>query len=203
MDEAPETDDGLIARVKKPADAQSWTEFAAVDRPVVVRMAIRRGLQPTDAQDVAQEVMLSVSRSIDRWEPRHSRQPFRAWLGTLAKNAILNALTRRRPDRGTGLSAVADRLNEVADDDPETTAELRLETQRELFRRVAQQIRGDFAPATWRMFWETEVNGRSVADVAVMLGRSAGAVYLARCRVMKRLREQAQAAMAGWGVEKR
>lgn len=191
MDESPETSESLIARVKDPRDAQAWTEFAAIYRPVVIRLAQRRGLQDADAQDVAQKVLLAVAQAIGRWEPRPN-QPFRAWLTKVARNAILNALTRRPPDAGTGLSAVAEQLNQVAQEDAQTTAELVLETRRELFRYAAEQIRDEFAPTTWDMFWKTEVNGKSVAEVAEELGRTPGAVYVARCRVMQRLRQRVQ-----------
>jgi tRNA G26 N,N-dimethylase Trm1 len=54
----------------------------------------------------------------------------------------------------------------------------------------AGTIPATLCAATWTMFWETEVNGSAVAEVAATTGRSAGAVYVARCRVMYRLREQ-------------
>jgi RNA polymerase sigma-70 factor (ECF subfamily) len=200
MDETPETSESLIARVKDLADGEAWTEFLAMYRPVVVRMALRRGLQDADAQDVAQKVLLAVSLAIGKWEPR-SEQPFRAWLGKIAHNAILNRLTRRPPDVGTGLSAVADQLNEVAEDDPDTAAEIVLETRRELFRLASQQVRVEFAPVTWEMFWETEVHEKSVEEVAAAFDRSPGAVYVARCRVMKRLRDRVQEVSVVWGVD--
>ncbi|MBC7853205.1 MAG: sigma-70 family RNA polymerase sigma factor [Pirellulaceae bacterium] len=200
MDETPETSESLIARVKDLADGDAWTEFLAMYRPVVVRLARRRGLQDADAQDVAQKVLLAVSLAIGKWEPR-SGQPFRAWLGKIAHNAILNALTRRPPDIGTGLSAVADQLNEVAEDDPDTSEAIVLETRRELFRLALQHIRMEFTPTTWEMFWETEVHGKSVDEVAASLERSPGAVYVARCRVMKRLRDRMQEVSAVWGID--
>jgi DNA-directed RNA polymerase specialized sigma24 family protein len=50
----PETNESLILRVKDPADAASWSQFLAIYRPVVVRMASRRSLQYADADDLAQ-----------------------------------------------------------------------------------------------------------------------------------------------------
>jgi RNA polymerase sigma-70 factor (ECF subfamily) len=200
MDETPETSESLIARVKDLADGDAWTEFLTMYRPVVVRLALRRGLQDADAQDVAQRVLLAVSQAIGRWQPQAGR-PFRAWLGKIAHNAILNALTRRPPDVGTGLSAVADELNDVAEDNPDTSVEIVLETRRELFRLASQQIQSEFAPATWEMFWETAINGKSIEEVAAMFDRSPGAVYVARCRVMKRLRDRTQEVSINWGIE--
>jgi RNA polymerase sigma-70 factor (ECF subfamily) len=190
MDDAPETSLTLIARVKDPADAAAWNEFVAIYRPVIYRMARRRGLQDADAHDLAQKVLMAVLRAIEEFEPGADRPPFRAWLARLSKNAIINALSRRRPDAGSGLTQTSELLNEQAADDPQTTAELALESRRETLRWAAEQIRGEFSEPVWRMFWETAVMGRPIADVAADLGRTPGAVYMARFRVMQRLKEK-------------
>ncbi|TWU38618.1 RNA polymerase sigma factor [Novipirellula artificiosorum] len=98
MPEFPETSHSLIARVSDPSDAASWAEFLAIYQPVIFRMARRRGLQIADAQDVLQQVFLSVARSIDGWEATEGRAPFRAWLTTIARNAITKSLSRRPSD---------------------------------------------------------------------------------------------------------
>ena len=65
----PEANESLILRVKDPADAASWSDFLSIYRPVVVRMACGLGLQHADADDLAQQVFLSVASAIDRREP--------------------------------------------------------------------------------------------------------------------------------------
>jgi RNA polymerase sigma-70 factor (ECF subfamily) len=192
MEPLPETSETLIARVKDPADAAAWTDFVAIYRPVIYRLARRRAMQDADAHDIAQKVLLAVSQAIQNWEPGQDRPPFRAWLTTLSRNAIINALSRRRPDVGSGSTQNLEILNAQAADDPQTTAELALESRRETLRWAAEQIRGEFSEAIWRMFWETAVLGRPTADVAADVGRTAGAVYMARFRVMQRLKEKVQ-----------
>ena len=59
-----------------------------------------------------------------------------------------------------------------------------------MFRWAADEVKGEFAPTTWRAFWLTAVEGRSPADVAAELGLSVGAVYIARSRVLARLRHR-------------
>ena len=51
-------------------------------------------------------------------------------------------------------------------------------------------VRTDFGDATWRVFWETAANGRPAADVAAEFGITPNAVYLARSRVLHRLRAE-------------
>lgn len=189
MQSSPGTSESLIARIKDPADAAAWGEFVAIYGPVVYRLA-RRRMQDADAQDIVQQVLLAVSQSIDRWSPGTGQPPFRAWLARISKNAILNAVTRRRPDQGNGSTSVVELLNQQADDDPQTTAELALETRRETLRWATRQIRAEFSENTWRLFWETAVLGRAAADVANSMQRTVGAVYMARFKVMQRLKEK-------------
>ena len=58
------------------------------------------------------------------------------------------------------------------------------------FRWAAEEIRGEFAPATWQAFWLTAVGGRPPKEVASELGLSVGAVYIARSRILARLRQR-------------
>ena len=154
MPEFPETSHSLIARVKDPSDAASWAEFLAIYQPVVFRMARRRGLQIADAQDVLQQVFLAVARSIDGWEAAEERPPFRAWLTTIARNAITKSLSRRPSDAATGSSSVDQLLNAIPDDEA-TTSEL-------VRRRDARSFIGQWSrfvanSATWSGRVSTEL----------------------------------------------
>jgi RNA polymerase sigma-70 factor (ECF subfamily) len=51
-------------------------------------------------------------------------------------------------------------------------------------------MQSDFQPATWRACWEHVAEGRPAAEVAAELGMTEGAVYVARCRVLRRLRSE-------------
>src|SRR5205823_4238558 len=99
------------------------------------------------------------------------RPPFRAWLVTITRNAVTKALTRQRPDAGTGSSSVLELLNAEPAEEPETTAEFLLESRREALRWATDQVRPEFSEATWRLFWETTIEGHPVAEVARITGR--------------------------------
>jgi len=186
----PETNESLILRVKDPADAASWSNFLAIYRPVVVRMACGRGLQHADADDLAQQVFLSVARAIGDWEPDSQQPPFRAWLTRIARNAIVNALTRRKPDAAGGSTSLQEMLCELPERNDETTQQLIEESRREAMRWAADEIRSEFTELTWAMFWQTSIEGESVAEVARQQNKTPGAVYMARFRVMQRLKEK-------------
>lgn len=126
MSEFPETNQSLIARVRDSADAAAWAEFLGIYQPVVFRMARRRGLQDADAHDVMQQVFLSISRSIEDWTAGENQPPFRAWLTTVARNAITKALSRRPRDLATGSTSMIELLH--SHPEPEaTTVELQLD----------------------------------------------------------------------------
>ncbi len=190
MHEWPETSESLMLRVKDPSDAVAWSTLLDIYRPVVLRMAASRGMQATDAEDLAQGVFISIARNVENWEVGEGLPPFRVWLCRIARNAIVNAITRRRPDTAAGSTSVQQLLAEVPERDAGVTEELLQDSRREAFRWAASEIKHEFKPATWSMFWQTSVDGRPIAEVAKELGRTTGAVYLARCRVMQRLKEK-------------
>jgi RNA polymerase sigma-70 factor, ECF subfamily len=200
MPDFPETNHSLIARVKDLGDGVAWAEFLGIYQPVVFRMARRRGLQDADAQDVMQQVFLSISRSIEGWIPGELQPPFRAWLTTIARNAITKALTRRPRDAATGSTSMAELLD--AQPDPaETTAELLAEASKEMVRWATEQIRAEFSEATWNVFWLTAIEGVPIAEVAKSTERSAGAVYVARYRVIARLKDKVLEVSQLWHLQ--
>ncbi len=186
----PETNESLILRVKDPADAASWSDFLAIYRPVVVRMACGLGLQYADADDLAQQVFLSVAKAIEAWEPDAHQPPFRVWLSRITRNAIVNALTRRRPDAPSGSSSVQEMLHEMPARNDETTQQLIHESRSEAIRWATREIQSEFTEITWAMFWLTAIEGTSVEEVARQQNKSPGAVYMARFKVMQRLRQK-------------
>jgi len=108
----PETRDSLIIQVKDPSNRIAWEEFSEVYRPVIYRIARTKGMQSADAQDLVQQVLISVADAIGRWEPRGDDVRFRNWLSRITRNAILKSLTRGPLDRAVGGSVAFDLLHE-------------------------------------------------------------------------------------------
>jgi RNA polymerase sigma-70 factor (ECF subfamily) len=193
MTSLPETRASLILRLPDAADVLAWDQFAAVYGPLVYRLARRQGLQPADADDLVQEVFSAVSRSVAGWLNNGQRGPFRAWLLRIAKNTAINFLTRpRHQPIAAGGSDTLRRLSQHTDPASESASEFDLEYRRELFRWAAAQLRELVSESTWQAFWRTTIDEQPVEGVAQELKMSVGSVYIARSRVMARLRTLVQ-----------
>jgi len=189
MTDSSATRQSLLVRLKDPRDGQAWSEFVAIYTPLVDRLARANGLQAADAADLTQEVFRAVSGAIDRYDPDPARGSFRGWLFRIARNLMINLLAARRiRPQATGDSDVQELLERVPAPDGAETALFDLEYRRRLFVWAAEQIRGEFRGSTWQAFWLTAVEGRTPRMAAEESGISVGAVYIAKSRVMARLR---------------
>jgi len=110
--EFPETRASLLLQIQAGVDNDAWQEFVTTYRPIIYRLARKRGLQDADAQDLAQQVLLSIARSIEHWQKNDESVRFRHWLRRVAKNAIYNALTRQPRDRAAGGTSIQGFLEE-------------------------------------------------------------------------------------------
>jgi RNA polymerase sigma-70 factor (ECF subfamily) len=186
----PETRPSLLIRVRDSADKAAWQEFVEIYRPVILRLARQKGMQAADADDVAQEVLAAVAKAVEQREHDPKRAKFRTWLNRVANNAILNALTRGRPDRGSGDSALQSVLNQHESHTGPDSDLLRLEHRREVLRWATRHVQKEFHQVTWDAFWLTAIEGRSVEVVAKELAKNPGAIYAARSRVIRRIQEK-------------
>lgn len=71
-------------------------DLVSEHRERVLRHCSRRGLDPSDAADVSQEVFIKVMRSLHRFENRY---PFTTWLYRITENAIIDHIRRRSHHR--------------------------------------------------------------------------------------------------------
>lgn len=185
----PETNPQLLVRLRDRGDEQAWFEFVELYRPAILRLARHRGMPPTDCEDLAQGVLLSVAGAIDGWEHDPLRGRFRTWLHTIARRKVIDAL-RRRPvsvaSGGTSVQRMLDAHEARADD----SRILRTELRRQIFQRQAQAIRDEFEESTWDCFWLVAVDGVEPAEAARRTGKTVGAVYAAKGRVARRLMRQ-------------
>ncbi len=188
MSNMPETRQSLILQIQDPANRDAWEAFAELYRPIVYRLARRRGLQDADAEDLAQQVLVSIARAVPEWQ-RRPQTRFRHWLNRIARNAIINALTRRRHDAAVGGSDFMRSVHRLSEPSSDLESQIENEYERQIYRRAAQIVRESVNEDTWLAFFFTIVQGESTEAVATRLGKTIGNVHAARSRLMRRLQK--------------
>ena len=174
----------LLDRLRRPLAQEDWARFAELYTPLIYSWARRAGLPEQDAADLVQDVFVTLLQKLPEFAyDRH--QSFRAWLRAVTLNRWRDNCRRRpaTPLAGNGaLAAVpgSDGLDAFWD----------AEYHRHLVGRALKVMQAEFEPATWKACWECVACGRSAAEVAALLGISENAVYIARCRVLRRLRRE-------------
>ncbi|MEO8269590.1 MAG: hypothetical protein ABI557_07720 [Aureliella sp.] len=67
MAQSQDTRESLLIALRDPGNTTAWKEFSAIYRPMISHIARRMGLHPSDAEDAAQQLMLTVSQAIGGW----------------------------------------------------------------------------------------------------------------------------------------
>lgn len=179
----------LLIRLRDSDDTDAWDQFAEIYSPLVFEFARRDGMQDSDAADLVQEVMQEVAGSIKRFDYDPSVGRFRSWLYKIAKRTSGHLRRRQaRQPKGSGDTRAMDQLHAVADSKEIPEEAWDQQYQRQLLSWAADKIRDDFQETTWKAFWMTAVEGLQAANVATKLGVSVGSVYVAKNRVIKKLR---------------
>jgi RNA polymerase sigma-70 factor (ECF subfamily) len=194
MSHSSQTRLSLVVRLKNAQDHEAWTEFMAIYEPLILRLMVRQGLQESDARDACQQVLQAVARDISQWKPDGNQASFRRWLSRIARNRAVKFLVKeRKTPRAAGGSGAQNLLEGQPDAAVSLEEAYEREFQRQLLLRAADQVRPEFRESTWAAFWETCVESRPIAEVAAELGTSVGNVYVARSRVIARLRKKVEA----------
>jgi RNA polymerase sigma-70 factor (ECF subfamily) len=194
MAEIPPTRASLLVRLRDPRDAAAWAEFIDLYGPLIYHYARKQGLQDADAADLGQEVLRSVAASVGRLEYDPRRGSFRNWLFTVVRRRLSHwRAARAHRTRGSGDPATW----QLLEDHPAPATEevgWQAEWEDRVFAWACEQVRRDVTDPTWQAFWRTAMEGQPTRQVAADLGLTATAVYLARHRVVARLKELVRSA---------
>lgn len=186
------TSPSMLERLHADPNAAEWSRVNSLYGPLVRGWLVRKGIRPDDADDLTQEVLVVVVRRFPEF--RHNRRPgaFRAWLRVIAVNCCRDfwKANRLRPQAPGGVD-FGGYLDQVAD--PTNPLAAAWDRDHDLFvaRRLLDLIRPEFEPKTWEAFRRVTVGGESAADAAAALGTTPNAVFIAKSRVLARLREEA------------
>jgi RNA polymerase sigma-70 factor (ECF subfamily) len=196
MADSPTTQLSLLVRIRDRGDGRAWSEFVELYAPLVYALARRHGLQDADAADLTQDVLRTVARVAPRFAYDPGRGSFRGWLFTVTRNQLRKWTNARQ--RHPSASGGDEERRWLAEHPAPAEEEAWEQEYRErLFAWAAERVRPVCQPRTWEAFWQTAVEDRDPRVVARSLGLSVGAVYIARSRVLARLRDQVRQAEEG------
>lgn len=191
MGNAPTTRHSLLMRLRDRQNGAAWSLFVEIYAPLIYGLARRKGLQDADAADLTQSVLQSVSAAASDFE-YDPQKSFRGWLFTIVRNRVTDfQRSEKRRAVAAGDTATQALIEQRAGDEDEL-GQWEREHEQRLFEVAAGKVRGEVHDSTWRAFQQTAVEGKSGKEVAEALGMSVAAVYLAKSRVMARIREQIQ-----------
>ncbi len=174
----------LLLRLKDRSKTDAWDRFVELYTPLLLYWGRRAGLTSDDAADLAQEVLLTLLQKLPEFDYDRGGS-FRSWLRTVTMNKWRDRQRRnaRQPAANCDdVAAVADR----ADDDTFWGQEHR----QLLVRRALELMQRDFEENTWKACWQTVVESRPAREVACELGITENAVYIAKWRVLRHLRQE-------------
>lgn len=177
----------LIRRIRDLCDQEAWGQFVDIYGPLLYRYGRQKRLQDADSVDLMQEVLGEVARSIGRfdYDPKIGR--FRNWLLLIARRRLVDLYRKKsRRSSGSGDTAVLNLLRNLPAE--EEANQWEMEYRQRIFVWAMQQVRHKFLDKTWQAFERTAIGGESPLKVAKSLGISIGTVYVARSRVIKKLR---------------
>jgi len=177
------TSGSLLEQLRHPGEEAAWARFVKLYTPLIYTWGRRMGVPRQEALDLVQDVLTVLVQKL----PNFSYDPdksFRGWLRTVTLNKLREQM-RRRPG---AVNASDSFLDDLARNSGSDTFEEK-EYRRHLVRRALHLMQTDFEPTTWKACWEHIVSGRSAAEVGRELGITEGAVYVAKYRVLRRLRE--------------
>ena len=168
----------------------AWDRLVHLYTPLVFSWGRREGLSEADALDVGQDVFLAVWRNIQTFRRDRPHDSFRGWLRVITHNKIVD-LRRKRGQEALGGSEALTLAQQVPDTASSDADRARDRAEASLiYHRAMALIQKEFEATTWRAFEAVVLNGQTTAETAAKLAVSKNVVYLAKSRVLKRLREE-------------
>lgn len=183
------TQKSLILRIRDVSDAEAWSHFVEIYGPLIYRYARRQGVQDADAADLSQTVLTEVARCIDRFDYDATLGRFRNWLMVIARYKLSRLAHKQARHAGSGDTRMLTLLEQQPSAD-ELSEKWESDYQSHLFRWAADQVRDEVTEPTWQAFWQTAVENRSPTEVAKNLDMKVGTIYVAKSRVLLRIRDK-------------
>jgi len=182
----------LLDQLKAPEDGTAWDRLDQVYRPLIRKWLLKYDVQVSDADDLTQEVLVAVAKDIEAFKHNGRDGAFRAWLKGILVNRLRNFWrSRDRRPNANGDSNLDDRLNQLDDPASQITLIWNNEHDKHVLQTLLTVTEPHFEATTWDAFRKVTLEGMKPNLVAEQLGISTNAVFIAKSRVLSRLRHEA------------
>lgn len=190
MTESNDTPRSLLDRLARSPGESDWRRLVDLYQPFIGRWLRQAGVPEADADDLGQEVLSVLVREIPSFRHGENRGAFRRWLRTVVVNRTRGFWRARQ----TGPQQLGDVAVLDALEDPSSglSGEWDREHDAHVAQRLLAALESEFTPTTWRAFRRQVVDGIKAAEVAAELGMSVNAVLVAKSRVLRRFRSEAE-----------
>lgn len=188
-----QTSHSLLGRLKDSSrTSDDWNHLLDIYSPLIRSWLRKYEIQHTDANDLVQEVLLTVHKDIGKFDHNGRQGAFRGWLKAILVNRLRNFWrSRDRQPRTTRGGDIDSRLDQLADPSSEMSRIWNREHDQFVLRQLLSLTEPHFAPNTWKAFCRVAIDREKPAFVAEGLGITLNAVCLAKSRVIRRLRQEA------------
>lgn len=188
-----ETSFSLLERLRIEPDDASWKRLVDLYSPLLRHWLRRHLLVEADAEDLVQDVLAALVSELPTFEHNGRPGAFRCWLRTILVHR-LQAFWRARRYRPQALgdSALANKIEQLEDPASGLSQLWDREHDCHVMSRLLQEIEPHVAPSTWQAFRRVVLDGQDEEAVAKELGLSVNAVFIAKSRVLARLRREAK-----------
>ena len=188
-----ETSLSLIDRLCHSPESESWNRLLELYSPLIRSWLRKYDVQDSDAEDLLQEVLLAVSKDLSKFEHRQHPGAFRGWLRAIMVNRLRKFWrSRDRRPQARADSDINAKLAQLEDPASGVTQIWNRDHDQHVLRQLLAIVEPQFAPNTWNAFCRVALDGAKPAAVAQELEISLNAVIIAKCRVLSRLRQEAE-----------
>jgi RNA polymerase sigma factor (sigma-70 family) len=183
------TRQSLLSRLKDWNDQESWKVFFDTYWRLIYNAAVKAGLTDAEAQDVVQETVISVMKSMPGFNYSSQKGSFKSWLLKLTSWRISDQLRKRQQDiecepdeRHTSTETEAAVIERIVDP-AGLEATWDEEWEKNLFEAAVERVKRKIDPGQYQLFDLYVFKKWSVMKIVKTLMVNPGKVYLAKHRV--------------------
>ncbi len=182
----------FLEQFRQDQSSGQWTRLVDLYTPILQNWLRRyEDLSPTDAEDIIQEALLTISQELPRFQHNQKPGAFRNWLRQILVHRLRRFWDSQNQPQAIGGSDFQKHLEELQDDASPISQIWDQEHDRQVMDHLLDWIQTRVAPQTWQAFRQLVIEEKPPQEVADNLGLSTSSVYVAKSRVLQALRKAA------------